>query len=243
MEKLKNSWRADSEASTRKNRLCQKNIRSLKSKIKAQAKAKSALEDHLKEKMLMAKENQAAVEKKLNESITICTKLKKELQEVTSERNLLEREKENTRLLMLHLQKKMEDQEDLQIEDIHLKTKRINRVEGERFEIQSKYEILLARDKEREKILQEKNNIIRNLKQGMQLSMVSRNTNGNVRNESNKMVKSELRGVTPRDHSKSQIFESHGQVSVSTGIAADANEVSTKLKQLKKNIEDKLIVL
>ena len=93
------------------------------------------------------------------------------------------------------------------------------------------------------KILQEKNNIIRNLKQGMQLSMVSRNTNGNVRNESNKMVKSELRGVTPRDHSKSQIFESHGQVSVSTGIAADANEVSTKLKQLKKNIEDKLIVL
>ena len=73
--------------------------------------------------------------------------------------------------------------------------------------------------------------------------MVSRNTNVNVRNESNKMVKSELIGVTPRDYSKSQIFESHGQVSVSTGIADDANEVSTKLKQLKKNIEDKLIVL
>ena len=52
---------------------------------------------------------------------------------------------------MLHLQKKMEDQEDLQIEDIHLKTKRINRVEGERFEIQSKYEILLARDKRERK--------------------------------------------------------------------------------------------
>ena len=55
MGKLKNSWRADAEAYTRKSKTYQKNIRSLKSKIKAQAKAKLAVEDHLKENMLMAK--------------------------------------------------------------------------------------------------------------------------------------------------------------------------------------------
>ena len=73
--------------------------------------------------------------------------------------------------------------------------------------------------------------------------MVSRNTDVNGRNESNTMAQSELIGVTARDYSNSQNFESHGQVSVSTGIADDANEVSAKLKQLKKNIEDKLVVL
>lgn len=243
MGKLKNSWQADAEAFNRKSKTYQKNIRSLKSKIKAETKAKLTLEDHLKEKVLRANESQAAVEKKLNESVAICTKLRRELEEVTSERNLLEREKENTTLLMLHLQKKMEEQGDLQIEDMHLKTKRMNRLEGERFEIESKYEMLLAKDKEREKILQEKNNIIRNLKQGMQLSMIGRNTNEDAGNENNKMGKSELMGVISNDYSSSLILERNGQVRDSNDLADDANDVSTRLKQLKKNIEDKLIDL
>ena len=243
MEKLKNSWQADTDAFSRKSKTYQKNIRSLKSKIKAETKAKLTLEDHLKEKVLRANGSQAAVEKKLNESIAICTKLRRELEEVTSERNLLEREKENTTLLMLHLQKKMEEQGDLQIEDMHLKTKRMNRLEGERFEIESKYEMLLAKDKEREKILQEKNSIIRNLKQGMQLSMISSNTNEDAGNENNKMGKSELMGATSNGYSSSEILESNGQVRDSNDLADDANDVSTKLKQLKKNIEDKLIDL
>ena len=203
----------------------------MKSKIKAQAKAKLVVEDHLEENMLMAKENQAAVEKNSMKAL-LYVQNSKRIGGSYRAKSFGKRKREY-QATDVTPSKQDGRAGDLQIEDIHLKTKRINKLEGERFEIQSKYEILLARDKEREKILQEKNNIIRNLKQGMQLSMVGRNTDVNGRNESNTMVQSEL-----RDYSNSQNFESHGQVSVSTGIADDANEVSAKLKQLKKNIED-----
>ena len=122
------------------------------------------------------------METQLEESLQMCTMLKQELEKVSVERTLLVREKENSQLLMLHLQNKMQMEEDMQMEDIHLKTKRMNKLEGERFQLQSKYEMLIARNEERDKLLKEKNNVIRNLKQGLQLSSLNNNNVGNISN-------------------------------------------------------------
>ena len=146
-------------------------MKSLKGQIKVEETARKKKEKEFKEFTVSSKVYQFKMETQLEESLQMCTMLKQELEKVSVERTLLVREKENSQLLMLHLQNKMQMEEDMQMEDIHLKTKRMNKLEGERFQLQSKYEMLIARNEERNKLLKEKNNVIRNLKQGLQLNI------------------------------------------------------------------------
>ena len=123
-------------------------MKSLKGQIKVEETARKKKEKEFKEFTVSSKVYQFKMETQLEESLQMCTMLKQELEKVSVERTLLVREKENSQLLMLHLQNKMQMEEDMQMEDIHLKTKRMNKLEGERFQLQSKYEMLIARNEE-----------------------------------------------------------------------------------------------
>ena len=131
----------------------------------------------------------------------------------------------------------MQMEEDMQIEDIHLKTKRMNKLEGERFQLQSKYEMLIARNEEREKLLKEKNNVIRNLKQGLQLSSLNNNNVGNI--SKNQFNGSEI------SNDKSSVAEFYQMQDTNDGSdmseeETDEAELNAKLKQLKEKIEGKI---
>ena len=212
-------------------------MKSLKGQIKVEETARKKKEKEFKEFTVSSKVYQFKMETQLEESLQMCTMLKQELEKVSVERTLLVREKENSQLLMLHLQNKMQMEEDMQMEDIHLKTKRMNKLEGERFQLQSKYEMLIARNEERDKLLKEKNNVIRNLKQGLQLSSLNNNNVGNISN--NQFNGSEI------SNDKSSVAEFYQMQDTNDGSdmseeETDEAELNAKLKELKEKIEGKI---
>ena len=237
MKKMRHNWEIDIDTFNKEKNANRKVVKSLKGQIKVEETARKKKEKEFKEFTISSKVYQFKMETQLEESLQMCTMLKQELEKVSVERTLLVREKENSQLLMLHLQNKMQMEEDMQMEDIHLKTKRMNKLEGERFQLQSKYEMLIARNEERDKLLKEKNNVIRNLKQGLQLSSLNNNNVGNISN--NQFNGSEI------SNDKSSVAEFYQMQDANDGSdmseeETDEAELNAKLKELKEKIEGKI---
>ena len=237
MKKMRHNWEIDIDTFNKEKNANRKVVKSLKGQIKVEETARKKKEKEFKEFTVSSKVYQFKMETQLEESLQMCTMLKQELEKVSVERTLLVREKENSQLLMLHLQNKMQMEEDMQMEDIHLKTKRMNKLEGERFQLQSKYEMLIARNEERDKLLKEKNNVIRNLKQGLQLSSLNNNNVGNISN--NQFNGSEI------SNDKSSVAEFYQMQDTNDGSdmseeETDEAELNAKLKELKEKIEGKI---
>ena len=122
----------------------------------------------------------------------------------------------------------------------------MNQLEGERFQLQTKYEMLSARNEEQEKLLKEKNDVIRNLKQGLQLNNLpgseynATNSSNNTLGEDTSINDNPDKGNNVADIY--QVVEANGESVVGIRDEAMTNEVelNAKLVKLKEKIEGKL---